>query len=326
MAEELAIMDGVNRGQPPPAVRVLENQNDGHENDDGVNNDNDNNINNNDQATGDQDPAQLGPLDSRRMILTDDEVEWALSIKDAVSRLPELDQMTDYMCAHLAIVDQDDLEGAVTKALALQAYREEYKFIDSYEEGRRCLRQLITWNPRQFLSFSYSELEGRYVLVHDANECDITQRAAYRNDRDRIRTFLTGSYFLHHAMTMDFDSIRKGPIVLVECEGYEWKMKQDWKTLQRLFDELLFFYPIRPQVRHFHNGIIFNVLASILKRLLPEAMKDNFHVGCQFDGRLDEVFLVPSVEAANERIMERLGEALERRYKHEQSFRLPPAL
>lgn len=274
-------------------------------------------------------PHKLGPLDPRRMLLTPQETEWALQIKAAIAAQPEIDVISDFMCAQLAIATEGNTAGAVERAAGLQAVREEYKFVDHYQEGRTGLRQLIERNPRQFLSFSYSELEGKFVLVHDAAQCDVSSARqmadGYRasSPRDQVRTLLVGGYFLHHAMSMDFTSIRQGVIVMIECEGYNWSMKGDWKILQRFFSEVLQYYPMRGQLRHFHNGLVFNIMASMLKPLLPEQMKDSFQVGCQFDGRLDEVFLVPTMEAASQRILERLGQALGRRYQNEHAFKLP---
>ena len=274
-------------------------------------------------------PDKLGQLDPRRMLLTPEETVWALQVKRAIAQQPEIDTISDFMCAQLAILAEGDTAGAVERAAGLQAVREEYKFMDNYQDGRIGLRQLVERNPRQFLSFSYSELEGKYVLVHDVAQCDVSSArqmadgyyASSRRDQERI--LLVGGYFLHHAMTMDFASIRQGLIVLIECEGYNWSMKGDWKILQRFFTEILQFYPLRAQLRHFHNGLVFNILASMLKPLLPQHLRDTFQVGCQFDGRLDQVFLVPTVKEASQRILERLGESLRRRYNHEHTFKLP---
>ena len=255
------------------------------------------------------------PGDPQRMVLTNDETRWALAIKAAASNIPELDLISDYKYAQLAIIERDNVEGAIAAATALQAIREEYKFIDSCEEGVRSLRKVVEYNPRKFLNFSFSETEQKHVFVHD-----VCQRVS---QEENIETYMAGAYYLFQTVTMDFESIRRGIIVLIECQGYDWNQKRSWKLAQKMFMELIYYYPVKGEFRHYHNGLVFNIFASMLKKLLPTRLCNSFHTGCQLDARLDELFLVPTPEAANERIMERLKAALELRYSNEQSFSLP---
>jgi len=158
----------------------------------------------------------LGPDDPERMMLSAEELEWALDIKDAFGMVPELDRISDFMCAQWAVKLKGDVEEAVRRALILQAYREEYGVNESsLEDGIRGLIALLQLCPRQFMSWSYSKSDGRYVLVHDVAALD----ASTLRNPDRQETFFRGSYWLHHAMCMDMESIRKGWITIAECVG-----------------------------------------------------------------------------------------------------------
>ena len=257
----------------------------------------------------------LYPGDPRRMRLSNEEIQWAIAIKKAVAGIPELDPLSDYMCAQLAIVEKDNLFGAIAAARALQTLREEYHFIDSYEMAVAGLRKVVQANPRKFLLFCFSTNERRYVLAHDT-----CQRVS---DAEDLQTYMAGAYYLYQTMSMDFESIRQGIIVLVECEGYDWRQKRSWIFAKKMFMELIYYYPLRGEFRHFHNGMIFNIWASILKKLLPDRLARSFYSGCRMDSSLRELFLVPTPEDANARLMERMRIALELRYWHEKSFSLP---
>ena len=106
-------------------------------------------------------------------------------------------------------------------------------------------------------------------------------------------------------------------------KGYDWNKKVDFNVLSKLFTQLLSSYPYKGVGKHYHTGMVFNVIASMLRKLLPEPLKSRFHVGCPFEGgRLDQVYLVPTVEMANARLLARLEEALRRRYDNQASFKL----
>lgn len=58
----------------------------------------------------------------------------------------------------------------------------------------------------------------------------------------------------------------------------------------------------------------------MVKPLFPKELKVEF--GCQFEPRLDALYLVPSLQEANSRLLGRVEETLRRRYDNERWFRL----
>lgn len=60
----------------------------------------------------------------------------------------------------------------------------------------------------------------------------------------------------------------------------------------------------------------------MLNKILPGDTRNRMEFGCQFDGRLDTVYLVPTPEAAQERMLGRLADSLRRRFENEKTFRL----
>ncbi|CAB9499577.1 expressed unknown protein [Seminavis robusta] len=136
-------------------------------------------------------------------------------------------------------------------------------------------------------------------------------------------TWAASHYYLCHAWSVDFELMRKGIIVLAECAGYKWSRCNDIKVVEKVWMELLWSYHVKVQTaKHFNTSVMHNVFLSLLKGVLPTRLKSMFDTGYRSDNRLDEYYLVPSVEAANQRLLASLDFVLERRYNLEQSFSL----
>lgn len=264
-------------------------------------------------------PAIMGQDDPRRMLLTRDEHAWALDIKFLVERVPDLDNLPDFMYAQLGIVCQNNLDDALRRAYGLQAFREEYKIHDSLEEGRRLLHSLVTViQPLQFLSFSFSQGDGTYVLVHDVTKFETKHMTTPR----KANEWFAAAYYMQTVLNPDLESVRKGCICCVECEGFDVTKKQDFKIFQKMFSELMTSYPFRGVCKHYHTGLFCNLIISAFRKLLPKSLRDTFQIGLKFDCRLDEAFLVPTVAIANQRFLSRVDETLMRRYINESTFSL----
>ena len=102
---------------------------------------------------------------------------------------------------------------------------------------------------------------------------------------------------------------------------FDWKKKPEFKIWSKFFSELVAVYPLPSTVRHYHTGTFFNLVGSMLNKVLPNEM-NKMEFGCKFEGRLDSVYLVPTPEAAFERMLGRLADSLRRRFENEKTFRL----
>ncbi|CAB9516622.1 expressed unknown protein [Seminavis robusta] len=260
-------------------------------------------------------PSVLSINDPRRMQLTREELEWARDVKELTRGYPDLDNVSDFMCAQIAIITRGDLDDAVSRVVALQYYRQNYKVIDTEDDGIRYLNFLVPFFPTQILSFCFSISEGTYLLVQDVTKMETCALSA----ADKVNDWMAASYYMHNAMCPDFATIRRGTITLLECEGMRIDQKQDFKLIQKLLSELLCYYPFKGEMRCFHTGVAFNIMAAIMRRLVPEG---KIMTGCTFEGRLDQFYLLPDVTTANRRVLEQLIRALKRRYENEKSFSL----
>jgi hypothetical protein len=261
----------------------------------------------------------LGPGDPDRMKLTREEYENAITIKELVEGLPDLDNLSDLMYVQYAIVCKDDTEDVINRCYALQAFKEEYKILDSYEQGCRYLDFVLKLFPRLYLSFGFdAQQDGSYMVVQDMEKFDPKAFTTPDMEDDCMRAM----YYFYPMLAPDIESIRKGHVVVTECLGMGMR-KDVLKYFTTFFSICCSHYP---QVAHshcFHTGTMLNVAVSILRKILPENMRGDFQVGFMSDDHLADVLLVPTVEAANERVLKKMKEVLRRRYDIEASFRLP---
>jgi hypothetical protein len=95
------------------------------------------------------------------------------------------------------------------------------------------------------------------------------------------------------------------------------------QEIKRVWIEVILEYPVNvTKVKYFHSGTAMNILVAMFKPLLPEPLRSNVETGCCCETHLDRLYLVPTVEAANQRILNRMVNTLERRYLNELTFQL----
>ena len=123
-----------------------------------------------------------------------------------------------------------------------------------------------------------------------------------------------------HTAFPDFESVRKGFVGIVECHSFDMAKIQEMKLLQKTFSQLFAVYPLRGSFRHYHTSSLFNTMASLFKKALPEHL--SIQVGLQCEERLDHIFLVPNEKIATQRLMQEVENSLKRRYANEKAFSL----
>ena len=185
--------------------------------------------------------------------------------------MPDVDNLSDFMYAQLALVCGTDMDDAIRRVMGLQDFKQEYKVLEEYKEGCRCFRKVFQLFPEQNLSFSFSPKDGTYVFLHDSSQFNPDAFTS----AEMVDEWLKAMYYWHTNFCPDLESIRKGVIVLVECKGMTLRADV-LKIFSVLFSELLAFYPVNGQVRHYNTGAMMNVLCSTLRRLLPQHLKESF--------------------------------------------------
>jgi len=261
-----------------------------------------------------------------RMHLTVEERLWALSIKQAIEEEPELDNLSDFWYAQLAVVTLQSrsltgLQDVVERAQILQAFRQEYKVIDTLGHAQRTLHEVMKLFPRYFLCFYHDDQEGHFTYVVDSTKLSFKSHSS--NDRALI-SFYCCMYYLLQAANPDFEATRAGISTMAECEGFNMTENFGNKFFVKIWTELLIAYPLQLiSIKHFHTSMFKNLLLSMAKQFIPKEMHDKFETGCVCElGRLDRMYLIPNVEQANERFGKTFRECLQRRYVNEKTFSL----
>lgn len=263
-------------------------------------------------------PMPRIPDNANRMMLTREEQRQALTIKQAVEASVDLDSLNDFMYAQLALICKDNVQDAVNRTQALQDFRQEYGITDSYKGACNAVEGTVELLPNACVSFVYSHLDGNYFMIYDATKMDASVLTSVR----RVNAWFSGAYYVATAFCPDLESIRKGALCLVECEGLDFTSKRDLKAVQAQCEQLWGVYPCTLSFLYYHTSTTFTIMLSVLKRLLPVDVQKRFQVGLTFDGRLDELWLVPNAAAGTDRMLQNMKEALKLRFQNEKTFSL----
>lgn len=254
-----------------------------------------------------------------RMLISNREKQQALAIKAAVNASEDIAPISDMMCAQFALIDGDDVQSAVNRARHLQIFRDQYKIQDTLDEGAEISRAFLKHHEGHILSIAYNNPMGNYVIIYD--QANFNQ-SVLNTDKTGWPVFLAYGWYLYHAMSPDLHSIRQGIVLIAECEGMDW-MKTDMSTMSRVWEELLVAYPVGfRELKLFHTGTIANMTFALLKKILPARIHKKYNLGCQFEGRLDAYYRIPTPEAADARVQAELESNLKKRYENERTFRL----
>lgn len=264
----------------------------------------------------------LGPLEDGRMELTPQELEWAWRLKQAIEPRSEVDNLTDFWYAQLALQVQGNTEAGVDRALHLQLFREEYNILDTLEESRKMIPDIMELLPGVALSLSYNHRDGNYVFVYDMGAFDFKKAL---QTPENARVLLAGCYYICHALCPDLEAIRRGVIIIAECSGFDWSRNMDLAFIRKMWTELLVDYPMDYQkYKYFNAGFFINMINSLKMRFLPHRITSKMETGCRFDGRLSDIYLVPNLKGCSKRVAGRMIDSLIRRHNNQKAYRLPP--
>lgn len=251
------------------------------------------------------------------MALSEQEREWALEIKRTVDEDPNQEPLNDFWYAQLALVDKGDLEKSLDRIDNLKHFWEEYGIVEDAGYGSRILRDFQRVLPEFWMCFEFNRHFGNYVLV-----CDVAR--FYVEPVEGDVDWLKAMYYVNHCLSPDLEAVRQGPVLLVENQGFDWKKNFGVNVFKRMYTDLMAFYPFRHKlIKNFHTGVFMNLVVSMSKPIIPKEMFNSYQMGCTCElGRLDRVYMKPSVRAANEKLLAATKMALEKRYANEASFKL----
>lgn len=271
----------------------------------------DDNVNDGSNAESRNIARDEAALRQQRMKLTGEEEDWALGIKEIIEMEPGLEPLNDFWYAQLALDCKTDIEAAVLKAHSRQAFIEECDIVDNANHGLQCVAEFLDVYPG-YLIHLCSESGKQSTAVYDVSKCD---------GFDSLKHY-RGMYYILQCMSSELYQIRNGSIILMEWEGYNWTRNFGVSKFLKWWDQLASWYPlVLHKVASFHTGTLAHVVLTIARKLLPEGEREKFEFG-YFSSipRLDGMYSQPSIQAARERILERVQDGLQRRYANEAAF------
>lgn len=259
------------------------------------------------------------------MELTSEEHEWAVGIKEVIEEegTSNLDSPpSDYWCAQLALVDKDNVASAMDRLVHMQHFRQECDIRDTVAQGRKVVQNFVGLWPAFCLSLSRHDDDHSCTLAFDLTKfhtCVLRQKSPKAH-----QTWFQAIYCINHAMCSDLEATRTGFVLLLECDGFDRQKNFGLDVLRNHWSNIAGVHPINhQQIRCYHTGLWINMLASMAKKFMPAAARDQFKVGCVCGmGGLSNLYLTPSLKAANQRFLDCFLDGLQKRYANEATFRL----
>ena len=147
-----------------------------------------------------------GVFGPERMELSEQERQWALSVRSAVNATAELDNLSDFMCAQLALIHRENTEAAIEKATILQEIRQAFDIKDTFESSLSTIKLFVTLHPGYLVTLINNE--GTLVMTVDSSKKPTSREL--RSLRGGVEKFLHGIYVLFHILNFDFEAIRRG--------------------------------------------------------------------------------------------------------------------
>ncbi|CAB9514657.1 expressed unknown protein [Seminavis robusta] len=267
-------------------------------------------------------PSHTSTLEDSAMDLSPEELRWTEAVKHSALEDTSLKPLSDYEYAAAALVTQGHVETALCSLQGLQDFREEYNIHETVEEGMTLLRQLHIQQPWFVLDVSLELEESRhFVCVYDYAQ--LNPSAVKMPDQWRV--FLGGLYYLYQMIQSDLQAVREGVVNIGECDGMSWS-NFSVDMVRTLWHHLMEFYPLKTkEVSWLHASVIGNLQHSLYKSIMGDRAA-NIRIGVTFEGyegRLDNIFKVPTEEQALQRLMDRYQLYLTNRYHHQRCYRLP---
>jgi hypothetical protein len=153
--------------------------------------------------------------DPRRMQLSARERALAIGIKEAIASTAEMDPVSDFMCAQLALIDGDDTEAALQRVYHLQCLKEEYGIFDTVQDGKAILVEYVEMMPKTLLCFTYCKDTGQYIMMYDNTKFDGSRMTSEKH----VRIWMGAMYYTLQTLCPDFEAIRCGSTLVFENEG-----------------------------------------------------------------------------------------------------------
>ncbi|CAB9505571.1 expressed unknown protein [Seminavis robusta] len=261
------------------------------------------------------------------MMLTQEEQRWALQLKEAVVNRPDLDEENDMWLAQYAIVTEGDISNALKRIARIQAFQKQYGVNNSVEQGLEMLSKLFQLFPGGLLCLDVDPVknEGLHVMNNGKHNY-----IAAMESEENWRSCMVGCYYYFLVCQPTLATIRNGHQTMGDFGSFDWdNLKLEFCYQFNL--EMGELYPITfTKFLAFNTGTLANMFWSLVKNVYSKALISKLQLGCRVPlGEEDEVprslsdiYLQPSLEETNKRMLVRARQLFTLRARNEANFRL----
>lgn len=258
------------------------------------------------------------------MRITQGERQWAEALKEALAEGEDTVNIpiTDMDIVQYAIVERGDIAKCLDRIKKMNEFKTKYGIEETVEQGVESIKNFIEQHPGFLLNIDQCAQRQHYVQVMDFAKFN-PRKVVYDKD---WKVFLSGMHYLMTALNPTLSAVRNGLVGICECEGMGWdNFCMDFE--RRLWYEHPTVYPAKwHELSWVRTPTAANILFSLLKPIMPAEIREVASLGVQFDesfdGRLDALFLQPSVEEAIERQISTTESFLTKRYHNQAHFKL----
>ncbi|CAB9505568.1 expressed unknown protein [Seminavis robusta] len=261
------------------------------------------------------------------MLLTQEEQRWALQLKESMVNRPDLDEENDMWLAQYAIVTEGDISNALKRIARIQAFQKQYGVNNSVEQGVQMLSKLFQLMPGSILCLDVDPMKNEGLHIMDNGKQD--HMAAMASERN-WRICLVGFYYYFLVCQPTLATIRNGQHTMADFVDFTWNnfRMEFFYQFNLEFGEL---YPHRfSGFLAFNTGTLANLMFALVKHVYSKALMSKVQLGChiplgeedEVPRSLSEIYLQPSLEEANKRMLVRARELFTLRARNEANFRL----
>lgn len=265
------------------------------------------------------------------MRITEEERQWALSIKQAANETDELQPLSDFGYVELAMLTRGNTQEALHRMGGLQAFRTEYGINNSPEQGVQCLERTMHLLPGFVLHLDNCPNTNDGILVWDASVCYPETILSISHEGGGAdynwRNYVVAMYYMYYSCQPTLVSIRDGLTLMMDCGQVSWaNVSMDFE--RRMHEELRAFYPLKwKRIMAYNTAVIANIGWSLFKQFMSPHMRESLQLGCQVTGldsdtRLRDIFLQPSLEGSRQNILERVRHLIALRNENAGNFAL----
>ena len=151
---------------------------------------------------------------------TEQEISWAIAIRDAASKDPDIDasSVTDLEFLQHAIVAKDKVDNAIHRIKRVQSFKTRHgiKLDGSYEEGMRDLKKYLDMFPGFFLSVAGLP-DHTHVLC--ANFSKFYKKALKATGEEGWFVLIRGFFYLLQACQPNVASMRSGLVYMADVQN-----------------------------------------------------------------------------------------------------------